>query len=337
MLDIFNDDAFSVVSLTDAINKVAFKPGRISSLGLFQETGVATTTISVEQKEDMLILVPPTPRGAPGTTIDKGKRSMLAINVPHFEIDDAVMAEEVQNIRAFGTETQLDNVVRVVGERLAIHAQSLAATEEHARIGAIKGVITYADGSTLNLFSTFGVSQISELAFDLTNKKDGDVRAFCAGVTRTIATELGGLPFSGVMCLASDSFFDGLLKNAEVRASYLNQQEARELRNAYLEAGQSYGRFEFGGIVFENYRGSVGSTKFVADDKCHLFPLGVPGLFRTVHAPADYMETVNTLGRKLYAKQFPMPNDKGVSMEVQTNALHYCTRPRVLLKGKVGA
>jgi hypothetical protein len=29
-----------------------------------------------------------------------------------------------------------------------------------------------------------------------------------------------------------------------------------------------------------------------------------------------------------------MPNRKGVNLEFQTNALHYWTRPRVLLKGK---
>jgi hypothetical protein len=57
-------------------------------------------------------------------------------------------------------------------------------------------------------------------------------------------------------------------------------------------------------------------------------------LFRTVYAPADYIETVNTIGLPRYAKQYPMPNDKGISLEMQMNALNYCTRPRVLIKGK---
>lgn len=338
MLDVFNSDAFNVVSLTDAINKIKFVPGRVSSLGLFEETSSAVTTVAIEQKDGTLVLVPPSARGGPGTTIDKSKRSMLSINVPHFQIDDAVMAEEVQGVRAFGSEDQLDTVLRLVGERLGVHAQSMAATEEHARLGAIKGVVTYADSSTLDLFTTFGVSQISEKAFDFANKVSGELRAYCAGVIREIAGELGGTPFSGAMALCSDTFFDALLKNAEVRASYLNQQEARELRSPYIvNGGQSYGSFEFGGIIWENYRGSVGATKFIDDDKCHIFPLGVPRLFRTVYAPADYMETVNTLGRRLYAKQFPMRNDKGVEMEVQSNALHYCTRPRVLIKGKLGS
>lgn len=50
--------------------------------------------------------------------------------------------------------------------------------------------------------------------------------------------------------------------------------------------------------------------------------------------PADYMETVNTPGQRLYAKQWKMDNDKGVNLEFQSNVLHYCTRPRVLIRAK---
>ena len=39
-LDIFSSSAFSMVSLTDAINKMPYVPGRIGQLGLFREQGV---------------------------------------------------------------------------------------------------------------------------------------------------------------------------------------------------------------------------------------------------------------------------------------------------------
>jgi hypothetical protein len=60
----------------------------------------------------------------------------------------------------------------------------------------------------------------------------------------------------------------------------------------------------------------------------------VPNLFRTYYAPADYNETVNTIGKQFYAKQYEMPNGKGWHFDTQTNELNICTRPRVLLKGK---
>ena len=73
MLDVFNNGLFSVVSLTDAINKPVFQPQRIGQMGLFSEKGVRTTTIIVEEKDGQLVLVSPSPRGSPGQTIDKNK------------------------------------------------------------------------------------------------------------------------------------------------------------------------------------------------------------------------------------------------------------------------
>lgn len=336
MLDIFNSDAFSVTSLTDAINKIKFVPGRLGQLGIFQESGVPTTTIALEERDGVLSLIAPSARGGPGTTLDKSLRTARPFVVPHFEINDAVMAEEVQNVRAWGSETELQMVQGKVAERLGIHTQSLEATIEYARIGAIKGIVTYADSTTLNLFTEFGVSQETEIDFDLDNASpaSGALRKACAGAIRKIATNLGGTPFAGVRAECGDAFFDDLIAHPETRASYLAQQEASQLRGGYVSGGQSYGQFEFGGITWENYRGAVGPTAFVNTDKCHIYPTGVPGLFRTYFAPADYMETVNTMGQRAYAKQYDMPNGKGVNLDSQSNVLSICTRPKTLLLGK---
>ncbi|MEM9681645.1 MAG: major capsid protein [Pseudomonadota bacterium] len=218
MLDIFNQDAFSVISLTDAINKVKYVPGRIGELGLFSPSGVSVTTIAIEEQDGILVLVAPTPRGGPGITVDKSKRTLRNLNVPHFEINDAVMAEEVQGVRAWGSETAVEMIVGKLAERFTIHTQSMAATEEYARIGAVKGIVTYADGSTLDLFAEFNVSQITEIDFDLNaaSPVDGILRQRCASVGRTIADELGGLPYRALHAFCGDNFFDDLIKHSEV-------------------------------------------------------------------------------------------------------------------------
>ena len=337
MLDIFKNDAFSVARLTDMVNEISFVPGRIGELGLFVDDPVDVTTILVEKKGDVLVLVPPTPRGAPGTTVDKEKREMRPLIVPHFEINDAIYAEEVQGVRAMGQEQALETVMAKVGAREQTHVRSFAATEEHARMGAVQGVVTYADGSTLDLFSEFGVTQEAEIDFDLDNASpaDGVLRKKCAAVTRQMQTLLGGIGFSGIHAFVGDAFFDDLLAHKEVRDTFKGWSEAQILREGYIGPNRSsYGIFEFGGIVWENYRGAVGATTFINTDKCHLFATGVPGLFKTAYAPADYVETVNTMGRRLYSRQYEMPNGKGIHLDVQTNALQYCVRPKTLLKGK---
>lgn len=337
MLDIFNGNAFSVARLTQVINEMKFVPGRISELGLFETDSTDTTTVAVEKKGDILALVAPTPRGGPGITLDKEKRDLRSLIVPHFEINDAIYAEEVQNVRALGQEQALETVVQKVAQRQQAHVRSFAATEEHARMGAVQGVVTYADNSTLDLFSEFGVTQDAEIDFDLDNANpaEGALRKKCAGIVRQVQNALGGVPFTGVHAFCGDNFFDDLLAHKEVRETFKGWNEAQILRDGYIGPNRSsYGIFEFGGIVFENYRGAVGSTSFINTDKAHLFPVGVPGLFRTVYAPADYEETVNTMGQRLYSRQYAMQNGKGRHLDVQMNALQYCSRPKTLLKGK---
>lgn len=329
ILDIFKSDAFSVVELTDAINKIPFVPGQLAPL--FQASGVATTSIALEEREGVLTFVSPSLRGGPGETVAKTKRKLRTLAVPHFQRDDAVMADEVQGVRAWGQETAVETVQGKLAERFAVHSQDFAVTEEYHRIGAIKGIVTYADGTTLNLFTEFEVTQETEVDFDLDagSPTAGALRKKCDTVHRLIANNLGGTPFSGIRAECSDTFWDDLVAHTEVRQTFLNWTAAADLRS-----GTAYQEFPFGNIIWRNYRGSVGATPFVAADKAHIYPIGAPGLFRCVYAPADYVETVNTQGQRMYVKQYPMPNDKGIALELQMNALHYCTRPKVLIKAK---
>jgi hypothetical protein len=94
-----------------------------------------------------------------------------------------------------------------------------------------------------------------------------------------------------------------------------------------------YESFTYGGITWENYRGSVNGTPFIATGDCQFFPVGVPGLFIERFGPADYNETVNTVGLPRYAKSMADNNDKGVSLEAQTNVICLNTRPKTLRRG----
>jgi Phage major capsid protein E len=195
--------------------------------------------------------------------------------------------------------------------------------------------VTYADGTTLNLFDEFDVSQEATIDWDLDNATptSGVLRTKCQTTIRQVGNLLDGLEFKYLHAFCGDAFFDALIAHKEVVASYTATDEARELRRSYVENGASFGHFWFGDIMWENYRGTVAGNPMVATDSVHIFPVGVPGLFRSVRAPADYEETVNTMGKRLYLKQIPMPNGKGRELESQQNALHYCTRPKVLLQG----
>lgn len=336
-MDIFSGDAFSAISLTDAINEVKLRPTRIGQMNLFTTTSVATTTIMLERVGDVIQLVPPQPRGAPGTPKTTPKRSAQSIVVPHFPRPWAVYADEVQDVRAFGSETELEQVQAVVLSRMADNLADFDVTEEAARLGATAGVITYADGSTLDLFSLFGVSQAAEVDFDLdaASPASGVLRKACVKMIRDTRAALGGTPFEYVHAFVGDNFFDYLLAHTEVRETYKGWTDAQILRDSYVGKNRAENPiFAFGGIVFENYGDVSGSGVGVNTDKAQFFPVGAQNLFRTYQAPANYNETVNTLGKRLYAKQEPMKFDKGIEGEMQMNELNICTRPACLLRAR---
>lgn len=340
VMDIFNDDAFSFVSLTDQVNRLPFEPGQAGLAVNWNTTGVATTTIAIELRSRQLSMLQPLPRGGPGQSFKKQTDKMISIPIPHYQVDDAISADEVQGRRAFGADgPTVETIEGYLEERRQEHVSlRLNPTMEFMRMGALQGIIVNWDGSVLlNLYTAFGIAQPSAVNFPFSvSPGDGTVRTAGAALKRKITKAFGGTAsFSGITALCSPEFFDALISSDEVRKTFLNQQEASELRADY-----AYGGFDFGGIHWEEYRGSapqftdgVTDTQFLAANTAIAFPTGVVGLniYRTVFAPADYNETVNTMGLPRYEKIYDFENDKGKHYELQTNPLAFCTYPDVLI------
>lgn len=335
VLDVFNTDAFSVTSMTKAINDIPFVPGQLGAMGVFAEDGVATTSIMIERQGMTLGLVAPTQRGAPGETAPKDGRNVRNLVIPHFQRDDAVMADEVQGVRAFGTENTLATLEALIQRKMRKHTIALDATIEHQRIGAVKGVILDKNGNTIyNLATEFGLSLPTDVDFTLGTSTTKLRTVLYNGVVLPIENALDGLGYTGIVGLVGKDFWPKLIEHAAVKETYLNWQAAAELRGLPLD------RFEFGGVTWIRYRTGNSAANALATPAewvpaadVRFFPTGVDGLFETVFAPADYEETVNTIGLPRYSKQYAMPNGKGRSVEVQTNSLSYCTRPNVLVRG----
>lgn len=325
-LDIFENDAFSVVNLTKAINETPHVPSRIGELGLFSEEGITTTSVMIEKQGNALSLVAASPRGGIAVPVKGDKRTAIPFATVHLPERATIGADEVQNVRAFGSEGELETVQNVVNKRLAKMRRNLDATIEYHRMGAIKGQVLDADGSSvlLDIFTAFGVAQQTKsLVLGTTTTK---VRQKIVEAKRLVEAELGGLMYRGMRALCSPGFFDSFVGHDSVVAAYDRWMDG-EFHRQDVRAG-----FYHGGVFWEEYRGSVGGVSFIADGEAYLVPEGVPDLFVTHFAPADYMETVNTQGLPYYAKQESLRMDKGVEMEAQSNPLSLCTRPRTVIK-----
>src|SRR3990172_12191147 len=148
MLDVFKADSFNTLSLTTAVNKLPYKPARLGSMNLFKKSSVTTTTITVEEQDGKIVLVPNQGRGSLGNVLGGVPRKTRAFNVTNLPLSAAVMADVVQNIRSFGSETEIQTVSELVNDKLSMLRQSMEFTHEFHRIGAIKGVLLDADGTT---------------------------------------------------------------------------------------------------------------------------------------------------------------------------------------------
>ena len=331
-MDIFGSSAFNMMSLTAALLDVPYVPGRLGQLGVYEENSVATTSVSIEKDALTLALVPTTRRGSDPTPNVPGLRSLRNVNQVRLAMRDRIMADEIQNVRAFGSETALKAMQSEVNRRLGDLARKLDATLEWHRMGALKGILYDSDGTTalLNMYTLFGGSQtVRDFDLDNTSPVSGAVRTSCSVVIRAIEDELGALGYTSIHALCGTTFWDQLVAHKEVRETFLYQQ------GAALRERSARREVFYGGITFEEYRGNVSGQAFVAAGDAYIFPIGAAGCFLTRFGPADYMDSVNTMGLPRYARQYADPTgaDRFRDLEAQTNVIHLNTRPKVVVKG----
>lgn len=337
-IDIFQDDAFSTFSLTTAVEKTDYIPSYLGNLTvngmpLFEPEPVRTETVAVEQLDNTLSIIQTSERGTPPTQKAKDKRTLRDFRTVRLAPADRIHARELQNIRAFGSETELQQVQQEVARRQRRLRQDLEATWENLRFGAVQGIVTDADDSTIyDYFSEFGISQDAEIDFEL-DDAGTDVQGKCAQVVRQTEVALGNLSVPGmkVYGLCSNSFYDSFKDHAKVRDTFTGWSQATALRES-----TAFREFEFGGINFINYRGTDDGTSIALEaDKVKFFPAGAPGVFQMAMSPGESFEWVNTLGRELYSMIVP-DRDRNMyaDIELYSYVLPICTRPKALQRGK---
>lgn len=340
-MDIFNSDAFGLFSMTAAIEKMPTVPTFLGRLGIFGEgEGVDTNSVAIEQKGLTLSLIPTSGRG---TQIPMGatdRRSIRNFTLPRIAKGDQVFASEVQGIRAFGTESELETVMQKVVQKQHKLMTEHALTMEFHRLGALQGVLYDSDGSTVlyNYFTEFGITQPTEIDFNLdaASPTEGDLLDKCKAAKRAAIRALGGSYVPGItrfLWLCGDTFYDQFTKHNDVRVTYKNWEAAASLRGS---VGAAFDSFSFGEMEWVNYQGTDdNSTVAIGATKCKLVVLGVPGLYRRYNGPGETMETVNTIGRPIYSMLVrDLHRQMWVQPEIYSYPLHMCTRPEVLLSGR---
>lgn len=332
-MDIFSQNAFGMLELTRGLQEVPYKPGLIRSLGLFTFRPIRTRQFAIESRGGTLSLIPFSERGAPAQQGTTDGRTIRDFRTRHFKKQDTIWASEVAGIRAFGSETELQQVQGEVAYRGQKLRNDAELTFEFHSLNALSGMVYDTDGSTVvyNWYTEFGISAAAEIDFDLDNASPakGALRKKCFETITAMEEDIGGLVPGSVQveAICGTAFWRDLTSHPDVIETWLYAQKASDL------AGKPADVFDWGGIRWRRYRG--GSGVAMPTDKCKLYPMGIDGLFEQYASPPDTFDMVNTPGMETYYRMIPdRDRNEYVTMEMEANPMFVCTRPAVLRAGR---
>ena len=328
----FDGDNFSMASLTGAINILPNNYGLLAEKNLFPFLGRSTVVITLDYNNGILNLITSKKRGDVARPNKSGTRQSISFSIPHFPLDDVILPEDFQGVRKFGSENELEGMEDVMLQKLTEIKMKHDITHEWLRMGALKGIIYDGDGTTVlyNLFTEFGISQKS-IDFVLGTAAT-DVTAKCRLVRRHIEQNLKGELMSNVRVLVDSAFFDKLTGHDNVKRAFDNWQAA----SGFYAANQRKS-FTFGEITFEEYVGTADDANgtphpFIPATEGIAYPEGTVNTFKMLGAPADFLETANTIAQQYYVKQEPRKYNRGIDIHSQSNVLPLCQRPAVLVR-----
>lgn len=320
-----SESKFGVKALTAAINKVPATPTQIRDLGIFEPQYLTTTYVNVEYREGRLNLVQSKERGESGQAVSPKSRAIKTFRIPHLPEDDVVRADDVQNLRAFGTD-KAETVENVVNDKMADGKLNLEFTREHLMLGALQGKILDADGTMLyDLYKEFGLTrQTIDWKLDTKTTEVGEL------MDKTIAglrTKQKGAMVTGWVALCGLDFLTALKYHDKIKPLYERYRDGA----AYREGSLNPIEFEHNGIKFIQYTGDFGAKGAkIAADQAILLPVGRK-LYTEAFAPADMNATVNTRALPYYASREKLDHDKGWSLHMQSNPLPIALRPELLV------
>ncbi|ENN89977.1 major capsid protein [Bartonella bovis] len=348
-MSFFNHNAFSSTTMMKAIENYKFKPGLVGSLNLFEE--VETTRKVVNIKRYKLSSVPTSECSAPLIKADRDKRNIRYFETTRIAKGYTISSEEIQNRREFGTEDQLETVMKFIAKRQKKLIEEIELTWENMQLGAIQGVLPDADGSVLyDWYKEWEITPPEPIDFKLGD--DTTDVAYMVNQIRIKMVKASGNTFSTrsrIIGFCGDEFFFKLKNHKTIRETYLNTPSAQILNSTAgiatpgaIELG-SFGSFDFAGATFVNYcnihdynMNTKSKTKRsigIKPDECRFFPVNAPGVFQKTFAPGESMEFANTVGKPLYTV---LVTDKErnawVRPEVYSYPLFICTRPEMLFK-----
>lgn len=317
-----NESQYGIRPMTEAINKLPATPTIIRSLNLFKPEYLSTTSVAIESKDGVLSLVPAVPRGTPGAPVATNERGTRhSFEMLHLPKHDIVRADDVQNVKSFGSDNKAATVAEKVNDKLADMKFDIEYTREHLMLGAIKGQILNADGTPLvDIYDRFGMTR-QTITWNLSGATANVGKMIDDAVTG-LMRKRGGEPIDGWIVLCSPEFMQAVIYHKTMTALYERYQDGKVYREGDTNIG-----FKHKNLEFIQYDHVFESGLQIAAGEAEIIPKGTRKTFREYFAPADTSAAVNTKALPYYASREPLGHGKGFDLEAQSNPLPLLLRP----------
>lgn len=327
--------------LTDAVQYIPNKWGRIGEMGLFTPRGTPQLSVTFDRVDNTLTALDAVTRGTKPQYGGNEVVKTYSYATAFFAANDRVDPADVQGRRRPGSAADTDTVTEAVARKLENLRRAHAITREYMEMQAIKGLVKSPNGVTFaNLYTDFDFNE-KQVDFLLgTNSTDVD------GKIREVVRHIEDNSFNGgsmtgieIRILVSQAFFDKLIAHDNVREAYMYYQATNQMSGAQPLRDDMRRTFRHQGVVFEEYRASIKkmngtSEVFITANEGHAFPVGVDGMFETWFSPAHHMDYVNTIGEELYAWSLPERDGSGLEIFSQSSIIPLCKSPQALVKVK---
>lgn len=335
------DNNFQVIDYTEELVKIPNEWGLFQRLGIFNTESVPQHTIAVEEINKSFGLIKDRARGERNNVSKGNTRKLHTFAIPHFPLDDAIYPRDIQGKMAYGGQggPGVETLDAVRFRKLERIRKSHAMTLEAARAALINTGDIYAPNGTVaeNFYTAFGVTR-KDVDFAL-GTGTTNVIAKCEEVIAHIQDNLlAGEIITRTIGVVSPGFFNSLINHAKVVNAYTyyaSESEPLRKRLGDMAMGLDgrFRSFDYGGILFIEYRGDLGGGALITANEARFFPLDATGVFETYFSPAEKFDLVNTLGQEAYVFEYRDPKGGKIDIESESNFLNLFNRPAVVVRG----
>ncbi|MDP5210000.1 major capsid protein [Microbulbifer sp. 2205BS26-8] len=318
IVDVLANDAFSMVTMTEAIATAPTQPRELKNSGIFVQEPIRTEMAVIEFREGKLEIAPLDERGATYSSSSDEPRKIRHFKTKRVARHKRLTASDLAFVRQFGSnETQIVEELQKEIARWQTGGGGLIDQCENRlelmRLGALNGLLLDQEGRTVYDFhAEFGITAPPKVFLDIANTSEFQLRKKVESkITRTMRRKAKGRFVGEVKALCGEAAWDALMANAEFNKRYEAAADAKMAGK--LTEGTLGTEVSFAGVTWKEYFGADdGSSINLAPAEIKFFPGKGSNIFRHMLSPGETFDDLAQQGREWYSylvpdREFPSP------------------------------